>query len=94
MVYRITGLSSLYDSLFCVALWSNFIGSCLQYSSSLFLNALILIAFTTYNREPILPIGVKFNLADRKNDDIEPFDRETFEAILASATTIRGIRKQ
>ena len=48
MVYRITGLSSLYDSLVCVAVWSNFIGSCLQYSSSLFLNALILIAFTTY----------------------------------------------
>ena len=47
MVYRITGLSSLYDSLVCVAVWSNFIGSCLQYSSSLFLNALILIAFTT-----------------------------------------------
>ena len=44
MVYRITGLSSLYDSLVCVAVWSNFIGSCLQYSSSLFLNALILIA--------------------------------------------------
>ena len=47
MVYRITGLSSIYDSLVCVAVWSNFIGSCLQYSSSLFLNALILIAFTT-----------------------------------------------
>ena len=46
-----------------------------------------------YNREPILPIDVKFNLADRKNDDTEPFDRETFEAVLASATTIREIHE-
>ena len=40
--------------------------------------------------DPILPIDVKFNLADRKDDDTEPFDRETFEEVLASATTIRG----
>ena len=46
--------------------------------------------YLLYNREPILPIDVKFNLADRKNDDTEPSDRETFEAVLASATTIRG----
>ena len=33
--------------------------------------------YLLYNREPILPMDVKFNLADGKNDDTEPSDRET-----------------
>ena len=31
--------------------------------------------YLLHNREPILPIDVKFNLVDRKNDDTEPFDQ-------------------
>ena len=47
MVYKITGRTSLYDSLVCFAVWSNFIVSCFQYSSSLILNVLMVRAFTT-----------------------------------------------
>ena len=41
-----------------------------------------------YNREPTLPIDVKHNLV-KENDLDEPFDKETFDAVLVSATRIR-----
>ena len=44
--------------------------------------------FLLYNREPTLPIDVKHNLV-KENDLDEPFDKETFDAVLASATRIR-----
>ena len=43
-----------------------------------------------YNKEPLLPINVKFSLAGREVNETEFFEEETLDAILASATRIRG----
>ena len=49
----------------------------------------ILAIFLIYNRDPVLPIDVKFSLAEREVNETEVFDEEMFEAILASTTRIR-----
>ena len=46
--------------------------------------------FLIYNRDLALPTDVKFSLAERDVTETEVFDEETFEAILESATRIRG----
>ena len=43
-----------------------------------------------YNRDPVLPIDVKHNLQPSLINSNEPFDKETFEAVLSSAIKIRG----
>ena len=45
-----------------------------------------------YNRHPVLPIDIKYDLIDdTANNDSEsdPFDIETFQAVLNSAASIR-----
>ena len=56
---------------------------------STFVNKILAI-FLINNRDPVLPIDVKFSLVDRKVNETEVFDEETFEAILVSDTRIRG----
>ena len=46
--------------------------------------------FFIYNRDLVLPTDVKFSLAERDVTETEVFAEETFEAILESATRIRG----
>ena len=41
--------------------------------------------YLLYNREPTLPIDIKYNLVGEE----EPFDRETFDSILSRTITIR-----
>ena len=43
-----------------------------------------------YNRDTVLPIDIKFSLAEREVNETEAFDEETFEAILTFSTRIRG----
>ena len=45
--------------------------------------------FLIYNRDPVLPIDVRFSLAEREVNEAEVFDEETFKTILASAIRIR-----
>ena len=46
--------------------------------------------FLLYNREPTLPIDIKYNLVDIDGDNSdEPFDRETFDAVLSNAISMR-----
>ena len=48
--------------------------------------------FLMYNRHPVLPIDIKYDLIDdTANNDSEsdPFDIETFQALLNSAASIR-----
>ena len=42
-----------------------------------------------YNRDTVLPIDIKFSLAEREVNETEVFDEETFEAILTFSTRIR-----
>ena len=44
--------------------------------------------FLICNRDPVLPIDVKFSLVEREVNETEVFDEETCETILASATRI------
>ena len=46
--------------------------------------------FLIYNRDPALPIDVKFSLTEGEVNETEVFDEKTFEAILISAIRIRG----
>ena len=48
----------------------------------------ILAIFLIYSRDPVLPIDVKFSLAEREINETEVFDEEIFEAILASTARI------
>ena len=41
-----------------------------------------------YNREPVLPIDVKYKLSSTENSD-EPFDKDIFDAVLVSSNIIR-----
>ena len=45
--------------------------------------------FLIYNRHPVLPIDVRFSLAEREVNEAEVFDEETFKTILASVIRIR-----
>ena len=45
--------------------------------------------FLIYNRDSVLPIDVKFSLAEREVNEAEVFDEETFKTILASTIRIR-----
>ncbi|XP_065667732.1 uncharacterized protein LOC136088021 [Hydra vulgaris] len=45
--------------------------------------------FLLYNREPTLPVDVKYRMVDIKKHDIESFDRETFDAVLTSFISLR-----
>ena len=47
--------------------------------------------YLMYNREPILPIDVKYNFDQQGEvyDDTFPFDQETFDAIFSSALNLR-----
>ena len=49
-----------------------------------------LLSFLIYNKDAVLPIDVKFSLAEREVNETEVFDEGKFEAILASAVRIRG----
>ena len=44
-----------------------------------------------YNWEPTLPIDVKYSLVGIKENESErPFDKETFDAMLATAISMRA----
>ena len=77
MHIRKSGRISLKVFFFCASLKSTFVSK-------------ILAIFLINNRDPVLPIDVKFSLVDRKVNETEVFDEETFEAILVSDTRIRG----
>ena len=54
------------------------------------LQSISLSSFLLYNREPILPIDVKYKLSSKENSDPnEPFDKDIFDAVLASSNIIR-----
>ena len=46
-----------------------------------------------YNRHPILPIDIKYDLTDPGSDNVksdgEPFDIETFRSVVDSAKSLR-----
>ena len=43
-----------------------------------------------YNREPVLPVDVKYKLSSTENSDPdEPFDKDIFDVVLASCNVIR-----
>ena len=45
--------------------------------------------FLIYNREPTLPIGVKYSLVGTEGNEREyPFDKETFDAALTTAISM------
>ena len=48
-----------------------------------------IIAIFLNLQQPVLPIDVKFSLAGKEVNETEVFGKETFEAILASATSLR-----
>ena len=44
-----------------------------------------------HNREPTLPIDVKYNLVDIDGNESEyPFDKEMFDAVLSTAISLRA----
>ena len=45
--------------------------------------------FLLYNHEPILPIDIKYALVNEGNDSEQPFDKETFHAVLSSSKSIQ-----
>ena len=52
--------------------------------------------YLMYNREPILPIDVKYNFdqQDEVYNNTFPFDQETFDAIFSSALNLqRGVHE-
>ena len=47
--------------------------------------------FLRYNREPTLPINVKYNVVDTEENQSEhPFDKETFDAVFTTAISMRA----
>ena len=48
-----------------------------------------------YNREPVLPVDIKYQLSEMDLDENEPFDRNVFDSVLSSsAAIIKKIHKQ
>ena len=50
--------------------------------------------FLLYNREPVLPVGVKYSLVDdnsymHESDENKPFDEEMFDAVLSASMSMR-----
>ena len=46
--------------------------------------------FLLYNREPSLPIDVKYKIVDTDfNNNEQPFDKETFDAVLSASIAVR-----
>ena len=43
-----------------------------------------------YNREPVLPVNLKYGLNPEPASSSDPFDQDMFEAVLSSANTIRA----
>ena len=44
--------------------------------------------FFMYNQEPTLSVDVKYNLVDIEGIESDPFDKETFDAVLITAVSI------
>ena len=49
-----------------------------------------------YNREPVLPIDIKYKLSSAENmDSDDPFDKDMFDGVLVSSNVIReGVHRQ